>query len=92
MPPEFGVGKNLFMERISVSHFVLRPSVFFLQNFRSNPPPRMPVTNKGFFGLPTKHGIILVVTVTAWGVVPSYTFFNMCFHHHPPASNCLSCN
>ena len=30
----------------------------------------VPVTNEGLKGFPTKNGIILVVTVTGWGVVP----------------------
>ncbi len=42
------------------------------------PPPRIPVTNEGLgwdsLLKNTKNGIILVVTVTGWGVVP----INMC--------------
>ena len=40
------------------------------------PAPRMPVTNGGVgLGFPTKHGIILVVTVTGWGVDPMYMLY-----------------
>ena len=74
MPPEVGVGKTHIHGTDKCQSFCAKAKCFVFQNFRSNPPPRMPVTNKGFFGLPTKHGIILVVTVTAWGVVPSYAF------------------
>ncbi len=38
-------------------------------------PPTQDASHKGRFssGFPTKNVIILVVTVTAWGVVPTYT-------------------
>ena len=40
--------------------------------FRSTPHP-VTVRNEGLQGFPTKNGIILVVTVTGWGVVPIHT-------------------
>ena len=33
--------------------------------------------NEGFWGLPTKNGIILVVTVTGWGVDERYLSFSI---------------
>ena len=72
--PNLESERIISMERISVSHFVLRPSVLFFRTFGLPPHPGCQSQIKVFFGLPNKHGIILVVTVTAWGVVPSYAF------------------
>ena len=46
------------------------PDKNFGDAFGLNPPPRMPVTNEGLSGLPTKNVIIPEVTVTGWGGSP----------------------
>lgn len=43
--------------------------------FPPHPPNYITITNEGFrLGSPTRNGIILVVPVTAWEVVPTYSF------------------
>ena len=37
-------------------------------------PCRMPVTKEGLYGFPTKNVIILVVTVTGWGIDQTYSY------------------
>ena len=42
--------------------------------------PPVTVTNEGLKGFPIKNVIVLVVTVTGWGVVPRYGFLVVCFN------------
>ena len=54
----------------------------FIQNTFGLPPHPVTITKEDLYGFPTKNGIILVVTVTAWGVVPYYTVELYSFFHN----------
>ena len=59
--------------------FAVAYSVLLMVWFRCTPHP-VTVTNEGLKGFPIKHVIVLVVTVTGWGVVPRYGFLVVCFN------------